>query len=237
MADDDDGPDLSCFDFADSGDEQESREDLLKRHKEEVQQLRAEAKARKKAIDKADKAARAACEDEFTEALQEMEARHAKELGGGDAAAAESMAALAVSESKQSKGAKRRQKKEQEEREREQRIADEKAGAGPSQREVEMEELERQLKPLGRRIVDIQADGHCLYRAVAHQLQQHGDGMDDDYVGCRRLAAGYMRSHPSDFLPFVAAEGTDLGAYTQKVESSNEWGGALPAPPALDRSP
>ena len=72
MADDDDGPDLSCFDFADSGDEQESREDLLKRHKEEVQQLRAEAKARKKAIDKADKAARAACEDEFTEALQEM---------------------------------------------------------------------------------------------------------------------------------------------------------------------
>ena len=53
MADDDDGPDLSCFDFADSGDEQESREDLLKRHKEEVQQLRADAKARKKAIDKA----------------------------------------------------------------------------------------------------------------------------------------------------------------------------------------
>ena len=78
----DDGPDLSCFDFANSGDEQESREDVLKKHLQEEEQLRAEAKAKKKAIGKSDKPARRACEAEFAEALEQLAARHAKELGG-----------------------------------------------------------------------------------------------------------------------------------------------------------
>ena len=230
---DSDGPYLSCFDFANSGDEQESREDVLKKHLQEEEQLRAEAKAKKKAIDKSDKPARRACEAEFAEALEQLAARHAKELGGvEDAAGAEAMAALAVSEAKQGKSAKRRQKREQEEREREQRMADEKAGAGPSQRELEMAQLEQQLQPLGRQIAEIAADGHCLYRAVAQQLMQHGsEGVEEDYSGCRRLAAAYMRSHPGDFMPYVAAEGMDMGTYTQQVEGSNEWGGAPRAAP------
>ena len=234
----DDGPDLSCFDFANSGDEEESREDVLKKHLQEEEQLRAEAKAKKKAIDKSDKPARRACEAEFAEALEQLAARHAKELGGvEDAAGAEAMAALAVSEAKQGKSAKRRQKREQEEREREQRMADEKAGAGPSQRELEMAQLEQQLQPLGRQIAEIPADGHCLYRAVAQQLMQHGsEGVEEDYSGCRRLAAAYMRSHPGDFLPYVAAEGMDMGTYTQQVEGSSEWGGAPRAAPRPRRT-
>lgn len=225
----DDGPDLSCFDFANSGDEEESREDVLKKHREEEEQLRAEAKAKKKAIDKSDKPARRACEAELAEALEQLAARHAKELAGlEDAAGAEAMAALAISEAKQGKSAKRRQKREQEEREREQRIADEKAGVGPSQRELEMAQLEQQLLPLGRRIAEIPADGHCLYRAVAQQLMQHGaEGVEEDYSACRRLAAAYMRSHPGDFLPYIAAEGTDVATYTEQVEGSSEWGGQL----------
>ena len=86
----DDGPDLSCFDFANSGDEQESREDVLKKHLQEEEQLRVEAKAKKKAIDKSDKPARRACEAEFAEALEQLAARHAKELGGVE----DAMAAL-----------------------------------------------------------------------------------------------------------------------------------------------
>ena len=65
----DDGPDLSCFDFASSGDEQETREDVLKKHREEEEQLRAEAKAKKKAIDKSDKPARRACDAELAQVL------------------------------------------------------------------------------------------------------------------------------------------------------------------------
>ena len=235
----DDGPDLSCFDFASSGDEQETREDVLKKHREEEEQLRAEAKAKKKAIDKSDKPARRACEAELAEVLEQLAARHAKELAGfEDAAGAEAMAALAISEAKQGKSAKRRQKREQEEREREQRIADEKAGVGPSQRELEMAQLEQQLLPLGRSIAEIPADGHCLYRAVAQQLMQHGsEGVEEDYSACRRLAAAYMRSHPGDFLPYIAAEGKDMATYTQQVEGSSEWGGAPRAAPRPHAAP
>ncbi len=40
----------------------------------------------------------------------------------------------------------------------------------PSPRDVEMEALGRVLGPMGYRVLEVQADGHCLYRAVAHQV-------------------------------------------------------------------
>jgi hypothetical protein len=39
-----------------------------------------------------------------------------------------------------------------------------------SPRDVEMEAFGRVLGPVGYRVVEVQADGHCLYRAVAHQV-------------------------------------------------------------------
>ena len=116
------GPDLACFDFASSGDEQETREDVLKKHLQEEEELRAAAKAKKKAIDKSDKPARRACEAEFAEALERLAARHAKELE-------DAMAALAGPElsSRKDRGkgkaAQRAAKKAEEEAQRERRIA------------------------------------------------------------------------------------------------------------------
>lgn len=40
-----------------------------------------------------------------------------------------------------------------------------------------MEALTRVLGPLGYRVLEVQSDGHCLYRAVAHQVC--GGGKDD----------------------------------------------------------
>ena len=127
------GPDLSCFDFASSGDEQESREDMQKKHLQEEEQLRAAAKAKKKAIDKSDKPARRACEAEFAEALEQLAARHAKELE-------DAMAALAgpdLSSRKdrgKGKAAQRAAKKAEEEAQRERRIALAKAEPASSMR-------------------------------------------------------------------------------------------------------
>ena len=60
---------------------------------------------------------------------------------------------------------------------------------------------------------------------VAHQLSAH-DGESLDYVQCRAEIAGYIRAHPADFLPFLAADGiSDVGAYCETVEHSAEWGG------------
>jgi len=238
MAQEDDGPDLSCFDFGDDDGEpeakQETREQTLKKHRQEEQQLRTEAKAKKHSIAKADRAARAAADAELEAALREMQARHAAELGdtGGAAAA---MAELSVSAgSKPSKQNKRRQKKENEEREREKRMADEKAGAGPSAREVELERLSAVLSPLGLAVHEIAADGHSLYRSLAHQLQATGE-THLDFQACRKTAADYIRSHPQDFLPYLLAESSDdslppdelISLYCATVESSSEWGGQL----------
>lgn len=230
---DDDGPDLSCFNFGDDSedDAKEGREEMLKRHRQEEQQLRTEAKARKHAIHKADKAARAEADAALETALEDMRQRHARELGD-DADPPEAKSAQgkgkaskpAQPQGGKSKADKRRAKKEEEDRERERRIADHHSGSGPSERDVELASINTQLTPLGLKVLDIAADGHCLYRAFAQQL---GSG-SEAYSACRQTAAQYIRSHGDDFLPYIAAEGHELGPYCDIVEKSNEWGGATP---------
>lgn len=241
MADDDDvGIDLG-FTLEDDDADQASAgaEDaaaMLKRHRQEEQQLRADAKQRIFAVPKSDKAARQAAEAERDAALQAMLERHAKERGEVPAVASSSKSGGGGNSGGGgggggSKGAgkkkSQRQKKEEAERAREQRIADHHAGAGPSERDVEIGKLTAQLAPLGLAILEIPADGHCLYRSLAQQLQAQGDSACD-YLACRREIACHMRAHRSDFEPFLAETGsTDLEAYCAQVEGSSEWGGQL----------
>ncbi|CAK0784589.1 hypothetical protein CVIRNUC_007793 [Coccomyxa viridis] len=136
-----------------------------------------------------------------------------------------------------SKAQKRRQAREQEDAEREQRIADELAQMGDSERLVEERSLAQLLQPLGLAVQDIPADGHCLYRAVNDQLRGHsnGAGAADEYWAIRAKAAAYMRAHPDQFLPFMP-EAADEGVqdpqarfeeYCSEVEKSSAWGGQL----------
>ena len=191
-----------------------------------------------------DRAARASADAAFEAALAELEAAHASQLeaagfGGGAEAAAKAVGEMSVSGGGggggggggkgkgKSKAAQKREKKEQEERDREKRIADYKAGAGPSERDVELDKFAKQLGPLGLKIQPIEADGHCLYRSLAHQLAFAAGEPGADFVSCRRECAQYMRTQPSLFLPYLAADGVELGPYTAQVESSSEWGGQL----------
>jgi len=116
------------------------------------------------------------------------------------------------------------QKAEEEERAREKRIADHHAGAGPSEREIELGKLEALLTPLGMQLQDIPADGHCLYRSLAHQLQAGGEPVE--FQQCRKDIASHMRAHPNDFAPYLE-DCADLSAYCETVEHSNEWGGQV----------
>jgi len=95
---------------------------------------------------------------------------------------------------------------EEEERERERRIGETRAKAGPSLREEELKRLSAALAPHELRLHEIAADGHCLYRSIAHQLAAGDEASALDFRHCRRLAAEYIRSHADDFLPFLLAE-------------------------------
>mmetsp|Transcript_11898 Transcript_11898/g.20066 ORF Transcript_11898/g.20066 Transcript_11898/m.20066 type:complete len:307 (+) Transcript_11898:61-981(+) len=246
----DDGPDLSCFNFDDNDEGGEETptgtlpqdiEVLMKRHRQEEQRLRTDAKAKKHSIPKGDRAARMAAEADFEAALLEMQQRHAKEMaaiagGGVTASITVAAAGLSMGESTGHKNRKRqskREKRESQERERERRIAEEKAAAGPSLRDVEMAKLTKKLSPLGLTVKEMAADGHCLYRSLADQLQMAGDG-DFDFQACRIVAATYMRSHPDHFLPYLASESCEdlpseelIAKHCAQIESTSEWGGQL----------
>lgn len=82
----------------------------------------------------------------------------------------------------------------------------------------------------------MQADGNCMYHALAHQLELHGyEGRLDDagatpaHVTLRQRAAAHVRAHGDAFLPFIARDGDarepaeQLESYCRGVEGS-EWG-------------
>jgi hypothetical protein len=209
-----DGPDLSCFDFGSGSEDGEAEppssakaaastdsaaagtgsaaadvKALTKRHRQEEQRLRTEAKEKKFSLSKADRAARAAADDELERLLAEMRQRQAAELAeAGVEPASEADGALAQlslgessgggggggSAKKGSKAAKQRAKREEEERNREKRMRDVKANAGPSLREEELRRLEKVLAPRGLRVYDIAADGHCERTALACWREAQG---------------------------------------------------------------
>ena len=85
-----------------------------------------------------------------------------------------------------------------------------------SERKKECEAISRKLVEVNRKIKDVAADGHCLYRAVADQS-------DSTYTEVRKTCAAFMESHESDFAPFIEDE--SFGDHCAKVRSSAEWGG------------
>lgn len=75
-------------------------------------------------------------------------------------------------------------------------------------------------------IVDIPADGHCLYRAVSSQLNRHANATNNNqsYQDMRNLCADTLLRHRDEFASFV--EETDYEAYVRKVRSDPDcWGG------------
>lgn len=137
-------------------------------------------------------------EAEFATKLKELEEKHAKEIAeleGSAPSAADTAPAPAGTEDagesntedderarKQAKARRKREKAKEKERERELQIERENAEAGPSMRQIEVEQIQTQIAPLGLQISEIPSDGNCLYRAIA----AHSNGT---YQETRKLCA------------------------------------------------
>ncbi len=151
---------------------------------------------------------------------------------------------------KLSRKERRRVKQEQQEAEQARADALEHASApaaGATAREEESRALAEQLAPLGLVIAPMPADGNCLYRAVADQLQlqlrQPGGvpvGAElAEHRALRARAADFIRTFWEEYAPFlayVAADGYaeaertgDLRSavirYSQRMAASSAWGG------------
>lgn len=132
----------------------------------------------------------------------------------------------------ESKAARRRRKKAEQEAEVQRRIDREKAKTGKSMKAVELEAIEDQLKPKNLRIHPIAADGHCLYSAIAHQMNVHNipSSVPASVEGLRNAAADHLLQHREEFMPFVdGVNGDDavFEGYCEQLRNTAAWGGQI----------
>lgn len=112
------------------------------------------------------------------------------------------------------------------------RQAAEEANNLPDLKEQERARMQESMKQYGLSEKEIRADGHCLYSAVADQLEQLdiAIGASPDaqpalsYKIVRAKAAQYISQHEDDFVPFLEEP---LADYLHKVRDTGEWGGQL----------
>lgn len=115
--------------------------------------------------------------------------------------------------------------------------AEQEAANLPDQREQERDVMSKLFEKLGLKELEIRPDGHCMYSAVASQLDNIGlkpqilppiDMNDpwpgEDFRAVRISAANFIDSHPDDFSPFLEVP---LDEYTRQIRDTAEWGGQL----------
>lgn len=106
--------------------------------------------------------------------------------------------------------------------------AEEEASTMTDRRTQESEYMKQMFKTHELKEKDINPDGHCLFSAIADQLDQNsiplGELGEMPYRIVRKAAAAYMLENPEDFEPFLEE---DLDVYAAKMQETAEWGGHL----------
>ncbi|KAJ1024712.1 hypothetical protein NDA16_002752 [Ustilago loliicola] len=123
-----------------------------------------------------------------------------------------------------------------------------KLGAGkPDEAEIERQGISAMCTALGVTMHEINSDGHCLYAAVADQLNLHGKvNPPTDYKLARKATAQEMRTHPDEYKPFISDSDEHMAGiinkeagtlnteqaqekyfldYCAAVENTGVWGG------------
>ncbi|KAL7750600.1 OTU domain-containing protein 6B [Sorochytrium milnesiophthora] len=223
-----------------------SEEETRARHRKELKELQAQLTGLRKQA-QSDKKRKKELLDEISRLEQATKQRHEQELAGlappPSAAADPTPAAAADSDeprpeasggkSKKAKQALRKERKAAEEEEL-RRQAEEEARNMPNKQEIEMHALTAALSQLDLEIHPVKADGHCMYNAVADQLDHLGVPVtfDNNYQTLRQQTARYMRSHKDDFMPFMVDEKTGdvmteeaWDQYCDDLERKAMWGG------------
>lgn len=127
------------------------------------------------------------------------------------------------------------------------RKAAEEAASLPNLREQERARMREHFAKYGLQEKEIKADGHCLYAAVADQMDQAElglkpritptiltekklEGSNDTeqdlpgYKAVRHAAADFIEQNPDDFEPFLEEP---LPFYVHKIRETGEWGGHM----------
>jgi OTU domain-containing protein 6 len=116
--------------------------------------------------------------------------------------------------------------------------AAEEADSLPDLREQERTRMKEYFEKYALQEKEIRADGHCLYSAVADQMEVGGLGLKPKiqptiingqenlppYKTVRHAAADFIQTHPDEFVGFMEEP---LDDYLNKIRNTGEWGGHM----------
>lgn len=110
----------------------------------------------------------------------------------------------------------------------------------PNLRDQEREAMCKEFTLRNLIETEIRSDGHCLYAAIADQLEDSGIGLkpfaelpnfqyeehalNPGYRIVRQVAASFVFHNSDDFLPFLEEP---LEVYVNRIRDTGEWGGHL----------
>jgi len=92
----------------------------------------------------------------------------------------------------------------------------------------DFQDLVKQLQPLNLRVVKMEPDGNCLFRAIADQLC----GDPEEHNHYRDMCCNHMIENADEFSLFYADEDFEttcdcFGAYVERMRSPGNWGSQL----------
>ncbi|XP_053323253.1 deubiquitinase OTUD6B [Spea bombifrons] len=220
---------------------------LLKRHRNEKKELQAKIQSMKNSVPKNDKKRRKQLTEDIAKLESEMDEKHKRELeelAASQRAQTQTESVLngiisldlentePVQQPRVTKAQKRREKKAALEKERDERIAEAEIENLSGARHLESEKLTSLLADRQLQIKQIPSDGHCMYRAIEHQLKEQDNVLT--LSNLRSQTADYMRNHADEFLPFLTNSATgemytqeEFEKYCTEIESTPAWGGQL----------
>ncbi|KAH7130286.1 hypothetical protein B0J11DRAFT_548667 [Dendryphion nanum] len=235
----------------------ETLESIQARHRKEQRELVARITQKKKsATKKTRKGVNDEC-DRLEYLLNERQAQELASFGGAETDLAESIEELEISDGtsngqvpvdepdtaqngpkKKPNRAKARLARRAAEQDALVAQAAEEAAALPDRREQERASMQDQFRKYNLQEKEIRADGHCLYAAVADQIESRGLGFkpriqlkinQEDtslpaYKKVRCAAADFIESDPDSFVPFMEEP---LDTYTRKIRDTGTWGGHM----------
>jgi OTU domain-containing protein 6 len=250
-----------------------AKEDLESNHKKELKRLegekRAAVKKAKGTKGKKAKQAVAEVEEKFAAQLKALNLEHERNKKSleGESPGAQTFSFqteedtqqgqietpdFSEKERKQLKARKKKERQKEREIQRQAEIERENANAGPSLRQLELEQIQSVLTPLRLQVAEVEADGHCLYRAIAAHTSTAFQEISEflvysyDVLSLSQkhflshtpffflkhkggLCADTIKTKEIDFAPFCeyTSDVLSFEDYVNRVRNSADWGGHL----------
>ncbi|XP_039775358.1 OVARIAN TUMOR DOMAIN-containing deubiquitinating enzyme 7-like isoform X3 [Panicum virgatum] len=89
-------------------------------------------------------------------------------------------------------------------------------------KKADMTEFRAQLDSLGLKIVEVNADGNCFFRAMGDQLE----GSEEEHMKYRAMVVEYIVKHREDFEPFIEDE-VPFEQYCDSMLKDGTWAGHM----------